>query len=48
MIYPPPPYLTILAYSFGNISTDECEYMLDLWHKKHSKDDDQEVEEWQG
>ena len=47
MIYPPPPYLTILAYSLGNISKKECEHMLELWHKKHSKDEDQGVEEWQ-
>ena len=35
MIYPSPPYLTLLAYSFGSISEKECAEMLELWHKKH-------------
>ena len=37
MIYPLPPYLTILAYFYGKISERECEEMLELWHKKHDQ-----------
>lgn len=37
MIYPPPPYLIMLAYLYGSISRKERDEMLELWHKKHDQ-----------
>lgn len=33
----PPPYLTFLAYSFGNITEKEMLEMIDMWEEKHKE-----------